>query len=1157
MIFKKLSILLLLCCAVFRVSHGQVVINEIQASNNSTIADEDGDYEDWIELFNTGVDTIDVSWYSLSDDYSQPVKWLIPPETTIAPGEYLLIWASGKDRNDPLGPLHTNFSIAQDGEELLLTNLQGVRIDEIPPTRIPSDISYGRYPDGKESGFFFTNPTPDAKNTNYDYRGQVNGPVLSHEGGFYETPFFLKVAPHASDTIHYTLDGSEPTRADPILLDSLEISVRSPHDNLLSYIPTNPPESGEGHIWREPGTSPALATTLRLRAFRGDAFPSRIVTHTYFIAAENSNKSHEVSQNGYRTETSNRAGNEINNGVTPYSLPVISLVTDSLHLFDHETGIYIPGKRYEDNRYIPPWGSPYANYFYRGEEWERPASIEFFDPDHGRVLNQDIGIRIHGGMSRAMPMKSLRLYARSNYGTRRFEYPFFSHPDADPYFDPQDPEHHQVMDPPSYNRLILRNSGQDFYRYMTMFRDAMIQGLVRHLNLDTQAYRPAILFINGEFWGIMNIRERYDKHYLARTYNIDPEQIDYLTARRTVKEGSAAHYESYRETLRTHDLRDSLNYALISTMLDIDNFMDYNIANIYANNRDWPGNNRDFFRYQTEYDPQAPPGQDGRWRYMLIDTDFGFGHQDSRDDARHNMLAAATGSPTDKAPNPSWSTTELQRLLFNTDFRNNFINRFADYLNTFLSPSHVRSHIQHYQDLLEPVIEDHIARWRSHSQISHWRSHIDVMNYFADNRPFHVREHIMDHFDLEDTASVTLDIRGPERSGYLQINETPVNGHTLGIPDNPYPWSGVYFSGIPVTISAKARSGYRFAGWAELPGQTDSTIVINPGEDMTLTGVFEADVSTDHSPAPHDLSNGSFEFDYWPGNAPTGSYPEHMLFQYMDRAHPGVEAHVAGNVHMSYNRDSGTRLLGLGERGIAFLNSDSESDTTDFYENRLGAVVAGLRTINHGQIEVSWTSETIQPHSRSYAIRLEYRIGDEGAFIPVMNHLNLPVTYKRDEEPGHQTTVGPVILPEEVEDQPYVQLRWRYYDATEHPATAEGKGPMLRIDNINVSSRPVSAETESEQPQAFRLSQNYPNPFNNRTVIPFQMPLPGQVTITIYTIDGQLVNQHHMGHLQAGNHSKPIHLSEWASGIYLAQIRVISQNGKMLYRETRRMTMIK
>ena len=906
----------------------QVVINEVQASNSATIADEDGDFEDWIELYNAGADAVDLGWYGLSDDYERPFRWVIPDGVTIAPGGFLLIWASGKDRNTPGEPLHTNFSIAQEGEEVLLTHYNGERVDEIPPTRIPSDYSYGRYPDGSGGMHFFDQPTPGAANHSPAYSDQASDPVPSHEGGFYGAPFHLSIAAGPGATLHYTLDGSEPGPGDPVWHDSLLVSVRQPADHLISYIPTNPPEAADRPFgWKMPQEPPFLATVVRVRAFREGAMPSRIVTNTYFVLSDGNDTiasaggigslsgadagSLSATGDGAQSASTRQTGTGVQAGSgdgpestsTRYPLPVVSLATDSLSLFDHETGIYIPGKRYEDYWFNPPWGNPHANYFYRGEDWERPASFEFFESGGERVLAQDIGIRIHGGMSRALAMKSLRLYARGEYGTSRFEHPFFDHPDAHPRHRerPFASKHRN----PSYNRLILRNSGQDFYRYNTMFRDAMIQGLVDHLNFDTQSYRPAIVFINGEYWGIMNIRERYDRHYLARAHGIDPDQIDYMSGFATVIEGSSAHFRAYRDYLSQNDITDSVHYAHVGTQLDIDNFIDYNIANIYANNQDWPGNNREYFRHQTEFDPDAGSGRDGRWRYLLIDTDFSFGHQGSpprpHDDTYLNMLAIATGAPSTAAPNPSWSTFELRRLLENEQFRCQFINRFAGLLNTVFSPAYVVGHISHYERLLEPVIEEHAVRWSYPSTLPAWRSHIRVMDYFATHRAHHVRLHMMEQFgELEDTIRVHLDVAniaqgggitqfagghggasmndgsqdgdntgggqntGEQSSisnnpgGHIRIHDVDIHPGTPGVPEQAYPWSGVHFRDFPVELAAIPAEGYRFAGWMEFPDNPDSVLQIIPDGDISVTVLFEPTGTTAEDPGSDADLPGSF-----------------------------------------------------------------------------------------------------------------------------------------------------------------------------------------------------------------------------------------------------------------------------------------------------------
>lgn len=193
------------------LSAQNIVINEIQASNGKTIFDEDDDAEDWIELFNDSDSSISLAGYGLSDDYDDPFQWTFPDDVLIRSGEYLLIWGSGKDRININSPLHTNFRISSNGEEILLTAPDSTRIDEIEPISIPRDISYGRYPDGSGEFFFFDEPTPGASNTGKKSADISNPPGFSHSGGVYSQTFQLTLSSSGSDTeIYYTTNGDAP-----------------------------------------------------------------------------------------------------------------------------------------------------------------------------------------------------------------------------------------------------------------------------------------------------------------------------------------------------------------------------------------------------------------------------------------------------------------------------------------------------------------------------------------------------------------------------------------------------------------------------------------------------------------------------------------------------------------------------------------------------------------------------------------------------------------------------------------------------------------------------------------------------------------------------------------------------------------------------------
>ena len=604
---------------------------------------------------------------------------------------------------------------------------------------------------------------------------------LSVRAGFYREPFLLELShPDPDAVIYYTLDGSLPDSTSTEYLSPVHIEDRSDYDNYFSAIPT-------ADDWEPPEDRVPKGTILRAIACSPRTDCSPVTSATYFVFPEGDKK---------------------------FSLPVISIIAGEEEFFSDSSGIYVNG-----------------NFLQTGREWERKASLEFFSEDPR--FQQDIGVRIHGGNGRNLSQKSLRLYARSEYGENRFYHRIF--PQL-PYED--------------YNRLLLRNSGNDWSS--TLFRDAAVQTIVGHLNFDTQAYRPAIVFINGEYWGIHNLRERYDKHYLARVYGIDPENLDLLTNEAQtsdtviVKEGDAVHYNKMVHYMQNNDIADSAGYAYIKTLIDIENFIDYHIAQIFSANFDWPGNNNDYWRLRQEnYDPCGQPKYDGRWRWLLYDTDVGFNFV--RNNFVHNTLAFATEEGKSGWPNPDWATFLLRTLLTNDEFRTGFINRFADLLNSAFLPERTSDIISGLRSVIEPEIPGHIRRWNSPVSLEQWESNVDEMTEFALQRPGYQRDHIREYFNLDGDATITLSVENPLH-GFIRINTLDILPSTPGVPQNPYPWSGTWYQGIPVRVEAVPRKGYSFSHWSGTDSSDESILNIVPEEDMYLEANFVKEVEEEIAP---------------------------------------------------------------------------------------------------------------------------------------------------------------------------------------------------------------------------------------------------------------------------------------------------------------------
>jgi len=475
------------------------------------------------------------------------------------------------------------------------------------------------------------------------------------------------------------------------------------------------------------------------------------------------------------------------------TLPVVSVITDPDNLWDTETGIYILGDDYSEE--MPHWG---ANYW---EDWEKPASIEMTETDGERLFALNCGIKIFGGWSRTFAQKSLAVFFRNQYGDAELNgvQLFESKPIT------------------NFKSLVLRNSGNDF-GYSRM-RDGMMTSLVRNLDMDIAAYRPTIFYLNGEYWGIINLREKINEDYIENNHDADADKVDILQSNAEVLEGSADDYKDLIDFIGNNDMTDSLVYLQVTNQIDISNFIDYQLSEIYFNNRDWPGNNIKFWRPQTE---------EGKWRWLLYDTDFGFGIWNAYDYKR-NTVEFATEPNGQPWPNPPWSTFLFRKLLENKTFKERFINRFADVLNTTFLPGSVIHHIDSLQDAIENEIPANFDKWGVPS-VDSWNGQIQRMITFASKRPAFTRQHIQKEFSLPANHKIKLSIL-PSVSGEIDLNSLTITRSG---------WEGVYFEGVPIQLKAIAYPGYKFRSW-QVNGVeiTEKSIALNIDEVTNIRVIFE------------------------------------------------------------------------------------------------------------------------------------------------------------------------------------------------------------------------------------------------------------------------------------------------------------------------------
>lgn len=470
-----------------------------------------------------------------------------------------------------------------------------------------------------------------------------------------------------------------------------------------------------------------------------------------------------------------------------YDLPIVSIATNPGNLWDYERGIYVKGCCADT---IEPYLG--ANFW---KDWEYRANIEMYQPDGEECFNQIVGINIFGGFSRWLPQKSMAIFARSRYGKNRIEYPIF-------------PE----RDIKKYKSFVIRNSGGDFRR--THFRDAFMTQLAKPTGVAIQEYQPAVIYINGRYWGIQNLREKINEHYLKANYGVDKENLDILRHNGVARHGTSKNYKKLLAYLRSRDMTKDETVEELRTFMDVEDYIRYNIAEVYSDNRDAGGN----IRYWRERSDSA------KWRWVLYDLDLGLGNNTPKGYKR-NTLHKFTNANNEKWPDPPWSTFIIRKLLENKKVEQQYINTMADQLNTVYQSDTAVKLLDAMQETVRKEMKYHVKRWGT--SMKQWESQCRSMRYFASVRPYYMRKHMLSKFGLKDTSYVSIIYPGDEVA--------KVRFNSLKIERD---FKGVYFDGVPVHISVEPRHDYDFVGWKGRE-EKERSITVEFSEDIVLEPMFE------------------------------------------------------------------------------------------------------------------------------------------------------------------------------------------------------------------------------------------------------------------------------------------------------------------------------
>ena len=751
----------------------RLALSEYMNNNYCAVKDNYGEFSSFAELVNKSEEPCSLSGLYLSDKADQPQKWAIPGNITLQPGERVVIWCSGRDEYKD-GVLHASFELSSKDTVLTVADSKSVLMSTELES-LPRNISKGT--NGTQTNpewLYYNKPTPGKENAG-GFSTLEQACRLSARGVWINEVSSVPTAENSYDWIElyngsgadislngwhisndaslagYALDGITVKAGEYLLLFAAGETPKKPvsgrvylpfkiqnsgtdlflsddQGNVADYFstgrlcmgytagrlgddtarlffqtPTPGAQNGKGYPGyaaapsltpggyvsigdritasglegqtlryttngSEPtSSSPVFSdfsikntTVIKLKAFSDGLLPSETVTATYVVG------SHDID--------------------------FVSLTADPDDLFSDARGILANGPGYGGN-----FPYPGANFW---KDWERKCTFEYYTASGAQALCFDAGVKVFGQYSRAYDQKSLAIHLRDKYGKNEITYPFFKDNDVT-----------------TLSHLVLRAGGQD--QKQTRIRDAFCAQVMKgHTTLAIMDWTPVALYINGQYWGFYDLREKINEDYFASHEGLDIDGMTIIKGDSRVITGTNTEIKALYAYVKSHDLSQSANYEYVCSVMDVDNFIDYLITEIFFGNGD-TGNKKCY------------KAKNGKWRWVMFDFDMAMRSETTWGD-RFNTIEMLF-NPGGHGSNNGFTTCLQTNLIKNSEFRNKFLTRYAELLNTVFMPENMKAVLKTMTDRIDSEMKLHGQRW-NRPDYSTWQAQVVSLNGIIDKR---------------------------------------------------------------------------------------------------------------------------------------------------------------------------------------------------------------------------------------------------------------------------------------------------------------------------------------------------------------------------------------------------------------------------------------